>query len=299
MSLATSRGQATVRQLCKAMCISPQAYYQARARLDREAEATVDPPRKSQPNMTVSDAELRAAIQRVKAEEGAAAWGHRKVWAVLRHLEGLRVGHNRVWKMMGALGLLLPATGPHSLYAREAEVAVPTSNRRWGTDLTTVWTRLDGLVAVAPVIDYGDRDLLAIGVSKSQEAEIVLAPLRTALQESFGTPEGVPAGLELRSDNGPQYRGSVCFDLSLEWNFEQSFTLVGQPTGNAITERVILTMKTEVIWAQDWESAEELRQALEAWRHRYNHRRPHEALGWQTPAQRRVENLGVATGAAA
>ena len=91
--------------------------------------------------------------------------------------------------------------------------------------------------------------------------------------------ELVPAGLELRSDNGPQYRGSVCFDLSLEWNFEQSFTLVGQPTGNAITERVILTMKTEVIWAQDWESAEELRQALEAWRHRYNHRRPHEALG--------------------
>lgn len=300
MSLETSRGQATVRQLCKAMCISPQAYYQARARLTREGPAAAtETPRRRQPNMTVSDAELRAAIQRVKAEEGAAAWGHRKVWALLRHHEGLRVGHNRVWKMMGALGLLLPATGPHSLHAREAEVAVPMSNRRWGTDLTTVWTRLDGIVAVAPVIDFGDRDLLAIGVSKSQDSEIVLAPVRTALYENFGTPDEVPPGLEGRMDNGPQYRGRACSDLCLEWNLEQSFTPVGRPTGNAITERVILTMKTEVIWAQDWESADELRRALEAWRHWYNHRRPHEALGWQTPAQRRAQNLGTATGAAA
>ena len=61
-----------------------------------------------------------------------------------------------------------------------------------------MWTRQDGVVAVAPVIDLGDRDLLAIGVSQSQEAEIVLAPLRMALHDGFGTPEGVPDGIELR-----------------------------------------------------------------------------------------------------
>ena len=65
-------------------------------------------------------------------------------------------------------------------------------------------------MAVAPVIDFGDRDVLAIGVSQSQEAESVLAPLRTALHEAFGTPEGVPDLIELRMDNGPQYRGRVC-----------------------------------------------------------------------------------------
>ena len=107
-----------------------------------------------------------------------------------------------------------------------------------GTDLNTVWTRQDGVVAVAPVIDFGDRDLLAIGVSQSQEAEIVLAPLRTALRDAFGTPEGVPDGIEMRMDNGPQYRGSVCRDLCEDWHLEQSFTPVATPTGNAITERV-------------------------------------------------------------
>lgn len=69
----------------------------------------------------------------------------------------------------------------------------------------------------------------------------------------------------------------MCHDLCGDWRLEQSFTPVATPTGNAITERVILTMKTELIWARDWESAQELREALETWRLIYNHRRPHES----------------------
>jgi putative transposase len=299
MSRETSRGPATVRQLCQALCISKQAYYQARKRRRVPARTSTAPPRKAPPNLSVSDAELRKAIERVRSEEPAEAWGHRKVWAILRHQEDLRVGHNRVWKMMGALGLLQPVCGPHSLHAREGTVAVPESNRRWGTDLTTVWTRQDGQVAVAPVIDFGDRFLLGVGVSESQEAEMVLAPVRTALHETFGASEDVVEGLELRMDHGPQYTGAVCHALCKEWGVEQSFAPVGRPTGNAITERIILTMKAELIWARDWESAQQLRDALEAWRHTYNHRRPHESLGWRTPAQKRDENLKAATGAAA
>jgi putative transposase len=288
-----------VRQLCKATGISTQAYYKARGGPSGVSSTSPTTPRTPPPNMTVSDAELREAILAVKAEEHAEFWGHRKVWAILRHQKHLAVGHNRVWKMMGAMDLLLPATGPHSLHARESKVAVPESNRRWGTDLTTVWTRQDGVVAVGPVIDFCDRELLAIGVSKSQESEIVLEPLERALREAFGTSEGVPDGMELRIDNGPQYRGSVCHTLCEDWRVEQSFSIVGRPTCNAITERVILTMKTELIWARDWESAAELREALEAWRITYNNLRPHESLGWMTPAQQRAENLGAATVAAA
>ena len=58
-------------------------------------------------------------------------------------------------------------------------------------------------------------------------------------------------------------------------------------------------MKTELIWARDWESAQELREALEAWRLICNHRRPHESLDWKTPAQKRAENLEAAKVAAA
>ncbi len=66
---------------------------------------------------------------------------------------------------------------------------------------------------------------------------------------------------------------------------------MGRPTGNAVAERVIRTMKEEVVWVRDWETAEELRVALVAWQHRYNTQRPHQALGWRTPAEYRAEKL--------
>lgn len=286
-------------QLCLAMCITFQACDQARERLARPAPPREPTPRRAPPNRTVSDADLVEAIQSAKTEAGSEAWGQRKVGAVLRHQRGLNVGHNRVWRTMGALGLLLPATGPHSLYAQEGTVAAPDSNRRWGADLTTVSTRQDGVVAVTPVIDFGHRSLLARGVSRSQESELLLAPVRTALHETFGTRERVVDGLPLRTDHGPQYTGSACQDRCRDGHLEPRFAPVGRPTGDAITQRVILTMKVECIGAQDGGSAEELRQALDAWRHKDNHRRPHESLGWMTPAPRRAENLLAAAEPAA
>jgi hypothetical protein len=32
-------------------------------------------------------------------------------------------------------------------------VATTSTNRRWATDLTTVWTKEDGLIAVVPVVE--------------------------------------------------------------------------------------------------------------------------------------------------
>ena len=74
---------------------------------------------------------------------------------------------------------------------------------------------------------------------------------------------------------------------------------MGRPTGNAVAERVIRTMKEEVVWLRDWEGADELREALLAWQHRYNTQRPHQALGWKTPAEHRAEKLGGAVERAA
>jgi transposase InsO family protein len=45
--------------------------------------------------------------------------------------------------------------------------------------------------------------------------------------------------------------------------------------------------------ARGWESLAELREAVVQWLHVHNHVRPHEALGWMTPAEKRAENLGV------
>jgi putative transposase len=69
------------------------------------------------------------------------------------------------------------------------------------------------------------------------------------------------------------------------------FAPIGPPTGNAVAERFIQTLKLELIWLRDWEDIEELRVAIELWRRFYNDERPHEALDWQTPSERRAQRL--------
>jgi transposase InsO family protein len=101
----------------------------------------------------------------------------------------------------------------------------------------------------------------------------------------------VPEGVELRTDHGPQHTGADCEALVTEWRLDHTYAPVGRPTGNAVAERVIRTLKEEVVWLRDWNDIEELRTAIEAWVRRYNEQRSHQALGCKTPTEYRAEHL--------
>jgi putative transposase len=291
VSRATTNGRASITQLCQAFRISRQAYYAAKSGLAKPRAAR--PERKG---AWATAAELETAVR--ECAEKHASWGVRKIHASLRR-GGTVASRKRVWGVMNRLGLVLPAPEHREEGARRGSVAVPESNRRWATDLTTVWTQKDGVVAVVPVIDCGDRVVLACDVTRSQETAAVLAPLLRALREQFGVSDRVPPGLELRSDHGPQYTGGDCHDLCGLWSLDHTFAPVGRPTGNAVAERFMLTMKSELIWTRDWDSTAELKQALDRWLVEYHTERPHQALAWQTPFEKRAANLGLPTEAAA
>lgn len=119
----------------------------------------------------------------------------------------------------------------------------------------------------------------------------MLRPVEDALAMVFGQRSRVPGELELRSDHGPQYTGSDAEARCRRWGLVHTFAPVARPTGNAVPERVIQTLKVELLWARDWESIAELESAIREWVDRYNNERPHQALGWRTPAQQRALNL--------
>jgi transposase InsO family protein len=312
MSRKTSRGIAPIGLLCAAFGRTRQAYYAAKQRIEQASrgariegccgsgqgeivplgatsKALLGVGGGERPGACVSAAELVAGIRSVVAR--FPAWGVRKVWARLRR-EGLRVSRKRVWKTMHALGLTLPPLCERAVPLVRGQVAVAESNRRWATDLTTAWTAREGWVALVPLIDCGDRFAFELEVTKAQEAAAVLAPLERALVGEFGAPEAVPDGLELRSDHGPQYTGADAEALCARWRLAHFFAAVGRPTGNAVVERFIETLKVELVWTRDWESLDELREAVREWLHVYNCERPHQALEWKTPAEKRAENLG-------
>lgn len=280
MSRETRAGEATVTLVCETFGITRQAYYGARKpRPERK------PPRRTPP-LVSAEAALAAIRGIVDAHR---AWGVRKIWATLRR-QGLRVGRRRVWALMHANGLVLTPT-PREPEPRRGHVVVPEPNRRLATDLTTVWTRDDGLVAVAITVDCGCRSVLDVTVTKSQSSPDILASVDRALESCFGEPSNVPEGVELRSDHGPQYTGADAAQLARRWGIVQTFAPVGRPTGNAVAERTIRTMKEECVWLADWTSAEALRSALLAWQKCFNTERPHQSLAWRTPAEYRAERL--------
>lgn len=284
MSLRTSAGIAQVRHLSAAFDLTTAALYKAASAEPKVVKAL---PAREPATTVISNAKLLERIQSLVEEHPA--WGHRKVWAMLRR-QGTRVARRRIWAIMHQHGLTFIARARRA-EPRRGTVAVEQPNRRWCSDMTTVWTRKDGWVAVTPVVDCGCRSALEIGVSKAQDAPAILAPLQRALEHAFGEPGVVPDDMELRTDHGSVYTGDDCDKLCKAWNLDHTFAPIGRPTGNAVAERFIQTLKLEVIWLRDWEDMEEVRAAVEVWRHFYNDERPHEALDWQTPSERRAERL--------
>jgi len=290
MNRHTAAGDASVSLLCATFDLSRAAYY-AEARRQRGGAAPGDDgkiialPRR--PRHTSAEVVL-LRIREVLDRATSTAWGVRKVWATLRR-EGLRVSRRRVHAIMRAHGVVLARDREPGETPR-GHVAVPEPNRRLATDLTTVWTKRDGVVALVPTIDCGDRTAVVV-VTKDQHGPAVLASVEAKLVAAFGSPANVPDGVELRTDHGPQYTGADCAALCERWRLMHTYAPVGRPTGNAVVERFIRTLKEELIWLRDWDSADELRAAIATWLDHYLHHRPHQALNWQTPIERRAERI--------
>jgi transposase InsO family protein len=289
MKRETLAGAATVKLLCATFSVSRQAYYEAkRLRTTTETAAkVVRLPRR--PGVASAETILEKARLIIGEHR---AWGVRKVWATLRREHSLKVSKKRVWAIMKANGLVLARDSEPGEPCR-GHVAVPEPGRRLATDLTTTHTKKDGTVAISLAIDCGCRSILGLLVSVAQDARTVLAPVEEALQRTFDDFRYIPMELELRTDHGPQYTGADCKELVDRWKIDHTFAPVGRPTGNAVAERFIRTMKEEVIWLKDWESAAELQEALQAWLVVYHTRRAHQALGWLTPAEYRERHLGT------
>lgn len=284
MSRTTLAGEATVKATCALFGVSRAAFYAAR-------KAPVAAPARSPGRPRgVSSHELLTAIRQVL--ERQPGWGHRKVWATLRR-DGLRASRRRIWGVMRANGEVQEAHAPRRVERRRGSVVVPEPNRRFATDLTTVWTRQSGLVAVVLTVDCGCRSVLDVTATKSQESGPVLASVDRALEEAFSAPEHVPEGVELRSDHGPQYTGADAAALTARWGVTHTFAPVGRPTGNAVAERTIQTMKIECLWLEEFDDVQAVQRALDAWKLVFNNERPHQSLNWKTPTEVRAEKLGL------
>lgn len=87
----------------------------------------------------------------------------------------------------------------------------------------------------------------------------------------------------LRLDNGPEFISAALRQWADRHRVELLHIQPGKPTQNAYIERFNRTYRTEVLDRYVFTSLHEVRRMTEDWRYRYNHQRPHRALGGLPP----------------
>lgn len=240
--------------------------------------------RKRSEKVHAEDALWLSRIQRIKAEHPA--WGYRRVWAYLVYRDQHCVNQKRIYRIMREHRLLATQTTKCKA-SRVPARSKPTTdkpNDLWGIDMTKIMVPTWGWVYVVVVLDWGSRKIVGYDVAARSRAKDWLRALDRAVQQQF--PEGIRGKrLRLVSDNGSQPTSRRFMrDCSL-LGIKQIFTSYCNPKGNANTERVIRTMKEDLVWPREWRSFSQLETSLSRWIKEYNEDYPHSSLAYQTPSE--------------
>jgi transposase InsO family protein len=250
------------------------------------------PAQRRGPLGAMSDEALTVAIRGVLAASPFHGEGHRKVWARLRHA-GTRTSLRRVLRLMRQSNLLAPtrAGAPRGPRSHDGTIIPDTVNTMWGTDLTTTITG-EGQAAVFVAVDHCSAECVGIHAHARATRFQALEPIRQSVRQHFGGfAQAIARGLAVRHDHGSQYM-SDHFQKELAFlGIDSSPAFVRSPEGNGCAERFIRTLKENLLWVRTFDTVEELRQALLAFRETYNDTWLIERHGFLSPADYRRQRL--------
>jgi transposase InsO family protein len=244
-------------------------------------------PQKRGPKTKISDEELLVEIRTILKESKFLGEGHRKVTFRLR-AKGIRVGKNRVLRLMRENGLLAPVRFRHQRGDRSHSGRITTNrpNELWGTDATRFYTEDDGWCWFFGAVDHCVTDTVGWHVAKKGDRWAALEPIRQGVREHMnGYAPRIALGLGLRHDWGPQYTAHQ-FQAELAWlGIRSTASYVGEPECNGVAERFIRTLKEECLYLHDFKSLEEAREVIGEFIERYNQGWLLERHGYRTPAE--------------
>lgn len=233
--------------------------------------------------------------------ETFAAWGHRKLWALLQ-ADGHQVSMSSVARALGRRGLLLPqryqAERRQLAQARRAVFFDPPTRRCrvWQSDFSEFETTGGGIWRLSGVVDYVAKVALACPVTTTQTAADAIASLEAArlqaetwlghslLRECTDPETGELTPVVVVTDNGPAYK-SVAFARYFASRPELTHvrTRYRSPGTNGVIERFFQSVKYEHLYREELQDGAMVVAAVERYRSLYNAVRPHETLGQCTP----------------
>lgn len=278
-----------IERVCSAWEQSRSTYYWQVAKASAPTESSA-PKQKRGPKTEVSDDGVLAAIRKAIEDSPFEGEGYRKIWAYLKYGPSpLRVGHNRVLRLMRENELLSPyRQRRHEETEHDRTITTDAPNEMWGTDGTQVMTIDDGLVWVFSAVEHWNAECVGMYVCKRGTRFNAVQPVLEGVGSIFGSVEKyVARGLALRLDHGSancseHFQGEI-----RRLGIKPSFSFVEEPQTNGVVERFNRTLKEQVIYGRVFKNVDEVRQTVLEFRDNYNRYWRFEKLGFNSPLEAR------------
>ena len=206
-------------------------------------------------------------------------FGYRRLTVLLRR-EGWRVNAKRIYRLYGLEGLEV-RTKPRKKLASRARVPRPAPtrpNERWSMDFVSARLADGRWFRTLTVLDVYTRESVALVADRSLTGVKVAAAL-TPLVAQRGAPDAITV------DNGSEFVSRAMDAWAYAHDVRLDFIRPGKPVENAFIESFNGRLRDECLNAHVFASTIEAQCVLDAWRHDYNHVRPHSALHDRTPAE--------------
>jgi putative transposase len=198
--------------------------------------------------------------------------------------QGFKVGRELVARLMRLMGLEAQYQKPKLSKASHENkvfpyllrgVKIDRCNQVWSTDITYIPMKKGFLYLVA-VMDWYSRYVLAWRLSNTLDTDFCIEALEEALLQ--GAPE------IFNTDQGAQFTSNRFVDAVRGKNIAFSMDGRGRAIDNIFIERLWRSLKYEEVYPNDYQDGREALDGLERYLEFYNKKRPHQALGYKTPA---------------
>ena len=230
---------------------------------------------------------LLVQIKQIKTDHPL--WGYRRIWAYLKYRQGVLVNKKRVYRLMKEQNLMV--TPEIRRKAKRGPIKPkPVAQRPdqfWGIDMTKIRMSTWGWLYLTIVLDWYSKEIIGYSLSLQSKTDDWINALGKAVNYRF--PNGIRDSLKDRlfliSDNGCQPTSQRFMMNCSLLGIKQIFTTWSNPKGNSDTERVMRTIKEDIVWPYDWDNPFEFEVALNKWIDDYNNDFPHQTHNNLTPRQ--------------
>ena len=211
-------------------------------------------------------------------------YGARRMALWLRK-QGYKVNRKRVQRLMRIMGLKTiyqrpgtskPAPG-HKIYPYLLnDIKVTRPNQVWTADITYI-PMARGFLYLVVIMDWYSRYVISWRLSNTLDAGFCVDALDEAIRK--GQPE------IFNTDQGAQFTSEAFIGLLEQHGVRISMDGKGRYTDNLFIERLWRTVKYEEVYLKAYQDGRDARINLGNYFRFYNAERPHQSLGYRTPAE--------------